>query len=153
MKTLYILLAWFCFGCGFLLSGASPAADKKAGEAAALAQQAETRLQQAASRQDFQEVAKLLNQAARLDRKNLDVQFKLGWVYLDKLHDPHAAYPHLAKVVASRPDDANATKLFALACSQTGHPRTAVAQFRRASLLQPDDLWVRANLGRSLARL
>src|SRR5207248_9297601 len=101
---------------------------------------------------DFEEVAKLLEKARKLDRKNLDVRFKLGWVYLEKLHDAHAAYPHLAAVVKRRPNDVDARKLCGLAASQIGHLRMAVKQFREASLLQPQDLWIRANLARALAR-
>jgi len=120
--------------------------------AADLTRQASAKLQEASSQQDFREAAALLEQSVKLDPDNLDARQTLGWVYLDKLHEPQKAYPHLAKVAGERQSDVNARKLFGLACLQTGRSQKAVKEFSAATRLQPDDLWIRAQLARSLAR-
>ncbi len=117
-----------------------------------LTNQATEIMSSATSPDDYQRAAELLEKAVALDPMNMDTRLTLGWVYLDKLQRPHAAYPELEVVVKNRPDDVNARKLFALDCSETGRMRKAVAQFREAARLQPDDLWIKANLARSLAR-
>ncbi|HXD00900.1 MAG TPA: tetratricopeptide repeat protein [Verrucomicrobiae bacterium] len=121
--------------------------------AASLAQEADDKLQGSPSQQDLQDAAKLLDKAATLDPDNLDLWTKAGWVHLEKLHDPVAAYPYLAAVVKRRPDDVDARKLLGMACTQTGRLREALAQFQEAARLRPDDLWIEANLGRAYARL
>jgi tetratricopeptide (TPR) repeat protein len=119
--------------------------------AADLTQQANAKLQEASSPQDYRDAAALLEAAVKLDPENIDARQTLGWVYLDRLHEPQTAYPHLKIVARRHPDDVNARKLFGLACNQTGHPHQAVVEFRAAAKLKPDDLWIRAQLARSLA--
>jgi len=150
MKTLHLFLVCFCAQFAFTLS-AEDISDSSA-HAAELARQANVKLQEAASPQDFREATALLEKSVSLDPKNFDVRQTLGWVYLDKLQEPQKACPHLAKLAKNRPDDVNARKLFAMACSQTGRSHQAVAEFRAAAQLQPGNLWIRANLARSLAR-
>ena len=149
MKTIRCFLVALC-----MQTGAALYADETGmtNNAADLVSQANAKMQAAASPQDYRDAAALLTKAVKLDPANLDARQTLGWVYLDRLHDPHAAYPYLKKVARSRPDDVNARKLFGLACNQTGHSHQAVAEFRAAARLQPDDLWIRAQLARSLAR-
>src|SRR6185503_14332057 len=106
----------------------------------------------AATRSDYHEAARLLEEAASLDPDNLAIRLTLGWVYLDKLHDPHAADRHVAFVARRHPGDANARKLFGMASLQIGRPEQAVVEFRAASQLEPDDLWVKTSLAKSLAR-
>jgi tetratricopeptide (TPR) repeat protein len=117
-----------------------------------LAQQAQDTLQQASTPKDFADAAGLFNRALAADPNNDDLRQTLGWLYLDKLHQPQAAYKQLRIVVAHRPNDVNVQKLMGMACTQTGRPGEAVVHFKKASQLQPDDLWIRANYGRALAR-
>jgi tetratricopeptide (TPR) repeat protein len=117
-----------------------------------LAQQAQDKLQQATGRQDYEDAAALLKQAAKQDPTDYDVRLTLGWVYLDKLHEPDPAIVYLRDVVKHSPNDVNGRKLLGMAAMQTGRNELAVAQFRAALQLQPNDLWIKAQLGRSLAR-
>ncbi len=163
MKTYLLLLGWLFF----LAARSTIAAEstKAPGDVtnpdAAIAasrqsddmtNQAGEILEDAASPADYQRAADLLEKAVAVNPVDLDAQLTLGWVYLDKLHQPQAAYPHLRAVVKGRPEDANGRKLLGVACLQTGRTHEAVEQLREASRLQPDDLWVRANLARALAR-
>jgi tetratricopeptide (TPR) repeat protein len=118
-----------------------------------LAQQGQDKLQHATSRQDYEDAANLLKQAAKANPNDYDVRMTLGWVYLDKLHEPETAYVYLNTVVKHSPNDVNARKLLGQACMQTGRNGKAVEQFRAAARLQPGDPWIQANLGRSLARV
>jgi tetratricopeptide (TPR) repeat protein len=157
MRTISLLLICLCAQSLTALptKGAESFAENDQTKAAAakLASQADAKLREASSPQNYQEAAMLLEKSVALDPDNLEVRRTLGWVYLDKLHDPHKAYPHLAKAVKIWPDDVEARKLFGMACSQTGRPHQAVEEFRAASALKPDDLWIRAALARSLARV
>jgi Flp pilus assembly protein TadD len=158
MKTTTVSLACLCL-CHQLtipLSAQTPpdiSGQSANPQAASLADAANTKLHQASSQQDYQQAADLLTKAERLDPKNPDIRKTLGWVYLDKLHRPHEAYPVLAPVAAAHTTDVDILKLYGMACAQTGRLNRAVAAFRRASALKPDDLWIRANLARNLARL
>lgn len=120
--------------------------------ALSLSQQAHDQLEQATSTADYLQAATLYEQAVKADPYDYEDRVTLGWIYLDKLHDPAAAYPYLDMVVQHRPDDLNARKLLGQACMDTGRNRKAVEQFRKASQLAPNDLWIKASLGRSLAR-
>lgn len=129
---------------------------RKVVEATALARQANDLMQQsgaAGTQPDYQNVAQLLERAVDLDPNNLAIRLTLGWVYLDKLYQPDLARPHLAVVAEHHPRDVNARKLYGLACIQAGRPHAAVTEFRQASLLQPEDLWIKANLAKSLAQV
>lgn len=152
MKTSRRFLICLCAQITLTLAGDDISKTDNASAAAGLAQQADAKLQEASSPQDFQAAAALLEKAVQLDPKNLEARKTLGRVYLDRLHEPQKAYPHLAKLARNRPGDMDALKLFGLACSQTGRSHQAVEEFRAASRLKPDDLWIRANLARSLAR-
>jgi tetratricopeptide (TPR) repeat protein len=156
MKTFQcVILCWVCIQFSNVsISYASPEDDAaKKTDAAALAKSAEGKLSQARSPQDFQEAADILEQSVKLNRHDFMAQRTLGWIYLDKLHDPQTAYPHLVIAAEGQPQDLDSRKLLALACSQTGRTRKAASEFEQASLLKPDDLWIKANLGRSLAKL
>jgi tetratricopeptide (TPR) repeat protein len=153
MKTsLYILVAGLGIRLAAGLQAAQDTGSEKFTPPADLAEQADEKLKQASSPQDYEDAAALLKKAAKADPANMDVRLTLGWVYLDKLHDPHAASHTLKTVVKQRPGDVNARKLLGMAFIQTGYPHDAAVQFRAASLLEPDDLWIRANLGRALAK-
>ncbi len=158
MKTIHRIPRLIVLPCVLMLCTAN--ADSPTGNASQsvpnspdLAQQAQDKLQQAASPQDFEDAASMLKQAAKANPNDYDVRLTLGWVYLDKLHKPEAAYEYLDTVVKHSPNDVNARKLLGLASMQTGRSAKAVDQFRAASKLQPDDPWIRAYLGRSLARV
>jgi tetratricopeptide (TPR) repeat protein len=152
MKTFHLFLVCVCAQFAFTLSAENISKTDSPAQAAELARQANVKLQEASSPQDFRAAAALLEKSVRLDPENLDVRQTLGWIYLNKLQEPQKAYPHLAKLAKNRPDDVTARKLFAMACSQTGRSHQAVEEFRAAAQLQPGDLWIRANLARSLAR-
>jgi len=121
-------------------------------ESAELVKQAKAKMEASDSPQTFQEAADILEEAVKRDPDNFDARLTLGWVYLDRLHEPDKAYRHLAKAAKLNPNDVNARKLCGLACSQTGRPRKAVREFSAAAQLEPNDLWIRAHLARSLAR-
>jgi tetratricopeptide (TPR) repeat protein len=162
MKIYYLLVLCLCAGFVFTvsadeftntdLSAQGFANTNNSSTASDLAQQAKAQLQEASSPQDFQAAAALLEKSIALNPGDLDVRQTLGWVYLDQLHEPQKAYPHLKILAQGHPNDVNARKLFGLACFQTGRENKAVEEFRAASQLQPNDLWIRAYLGRSLAR-
>jgi Flp pilus assembly protein TadD len=158
MKKFQVWMGWLLVSAATITAAMAvraadePAASNGNEHAAALADQANEKLGTATTPEEYQAAADLLHEALTLDPNNLDVQFTLGWVYLDKLHDPQAAYRHLAVVVKWRGQDVNARKLFGMACSQTGRMDEAVEQFRKAAALDPTDLWIQANLARSLAR-
>lgn len=144
-----------CFLVGLCLQAATALyADETfmTNNATDLVSQANAKMQASSSLQTYRDAAALLEQAVQLDPANLDARQTLGWVYLDRLHEPQAAYPYLKIVAQGHPNDVNARKLFGMACSQTGRPHEAVEEFRAAAQLQPDDLWIRAQLARSLAR-
>jgi tetratricopeptide (TPR) repeat protein/opacity protein-like surface antigen len=157
MKKFYLILGLFCTKTMLLvaadINSEINASTGNADKAAALAQQGEARLQQATTPEDFKETAELYKNSAKLNGNNFDVQLTLGWIYMDKLHEPDSAYPHLVKAVKLRSDDVNARKLLGLSCTETGRRRQAINEFQQASILAPNDLWIRANLGRALARL
>ena len=153
MKTTHLFLACLCTQFTLALSAAEVSKPNKSSQAADLSRQADDQLQNASSPQNYREAAALLEKSVKLDPGDLDIRQKLGWIYLEKLHEPQKAYHHLALVAKNRPDDVDARKLCGMACSQTGHKWKAVEEFRAAAKLQPDDLWVRANLARSLARI
>jgi tetratricopeptide (TPR) repeat protein len=104
-------------------------------------------------RRDFRQAAQFLQKAVRLDPENLALRRTLGWLLLEKTHDPVAAYPELKMVVHYHPSDLGASKLLLVACSETGRFRQAVAECRKVLAIEPNELWIRFNLGKSLARL
>lgn len=132
-------------------TNSAPPLPKESAESS-LAQQAQDTLEQAQSQSDYENAAGLFERAVAAEPNNDDLRLTLGWVYLDKLHQPQPAYHHLKIVVADKPNDVNARKLLGMAATQTGRSTQAVWQFKKASELQPDDIWIQANLGRALAR-
>ena len=151
MKISRLVLVCLCASRALSLS-ADQVSNADSSQAADLARQADAKLQEASSPQDFRAAAALLEKSLKLNPQNLDARQTLGWIYLDQLHDPQKAYPHLEILARNRPDDVDARKLFGMACNQTGHSQQAVDEFRAAAKLQPNDLWIRANLARALAR-
>src|SRR5579872_5270208 len=98
MKTSHVVAGCWLLYSVCTIHGLGAGQTRDPGRAADLAQQANDKMQSATSPADYQEAAGLLKQAAALDPQNLDIQYTLGWVYLDRLHDPDLAYPHLAVV-------------------------------------------------------
>jgi tetratricopeptide (TPR) repeat protein len=160
MKTKLVLLTWLVVQTAVASYAAGSGGNQVQGVSLGpdavqvddLTNQAAQILAQAKTPDDYHRAADLLQSAVNSDPNNLDARLTLGWVYLDRLHDPRAAYPQLAIVAKWRSNDLNAIKLFALACSQTGREEKAVEEFRQAEKLAPQDFWVRANLARALAR-
>src|ERR1043165_6681725 len=152
-----VLIGWLCLEASLIgitpqtfAAETIPAENQDAG---AWEKQAEDKLQQARTHEDFVAAASYLERAAKLDPKNETVQQKLGWIYLEKLHDPFTAHAHLAAAIRLNPDDVDARKLMGMDCTQRGYSNGAVHEFREAARLKPDDLWIKANLGRALARV
>ena len=85
------------------------------------------------------------------DPENRDVLRALGILYLDSLHDPDHALPHLEKVVAATPEDGAWQQALARALRAKGQHARAAEHFRKASQLQPSDAWSRYELGNTLA--
>ena len=109
------------------------AADDEANTAAAadLVQQANARLQEASSPQDFAAAA-LFGEGRQAGPDGSGCPPEALLAYIDRLHEPRRAYPHLAEVARKRPDDVNARKPSGMACSQTGRNRKAIEELLAA---------------------
>jgi tetratricopeptide (TPR) repeat protein len=110
-----------------------------------------TNAYQSGQKKDFEAGAAKLEQASRFDPTNLAIKKTLGWLYLEKIHDPPKAYPYLNKVMELQPDDLGVRKLLALACSGTGRFDRALSLFREVLAKDPKDLWMQVNFGDALA--
>src|SRR6185503_4531978 len=155
MKTLLLAVGSFCVLSSLLTPVRLSAKDDdwKRAQSDALMKSAEERLAQASTTQDYLDAAGILEQTVKMDKQNYKAQKTLAWVYLDKLHDPDAAYSHAKMAAKGMPDDVDTRKLYGLACIQTGRTQTAAKEFEAASKLAPEDQWIRANYGRALAKL
>jgi len=125
-------------------------------DAAKRASETDPKLQaaiQANNRIALADAADQLETALQSDPENPAIRKTLGWVYLDKLHWPRKAYPHIKRLAQMHPEDADAQKLLALACSQTGRLHRAVAGFKKVLARDPQDTWMQFNEARTLARL
>jgi len=151
--SLLLRLAFASLLCAIPVAKADDNLITNSPAATGLAQEAQDKLQQAQTLQDYEQAAALFKQAIKASPDDYDMRLTLGWIYLDKLHDPEIAYWYLNTVVKHSPNDVNARKLLGLAAVQTGRSGKAVEEFREASRLQPHDLWIKAYWGRSLARV
>jgi len=77
----------------------------------------------------------------------------LGFTYLDKLHNPAKALPHLRAVVDALPNDEKWLQLYARALDETGDHQQAADVFAKCAGLGASDAWVRYQWGESLAKL
>ena len=115
--------------------------------------QADDKLHAASSPQDYQAAAAVLEKSVALDPHNPDTRQTLGWVYLDQLHEPVKAYPHLVRLVKMRPEDVGRPEIAGDGVlSRPAGREGPWSNFARHRSFQPDDLWIRANTGRALAR-
>src|SRR5205085_1125647 len=58
----------------------------------------------------YEIAADSMEKSLAIDPENAALQLTLGWVYLDRLHEPQQAYPHLADAARWHPGDVNARK-------------------------------------------
>lgn len=77
----------------------------------------------------------------------------LGFIYLEKLHDPRAAIGHLEKVVQVSPNDANWLQILARAYESDGQYKQAADAYSQAAACSPRDVWARYHLARTLREL
>jgi predicted Zn-dependent protease len=101
----------------------------------------------------FAHAAVLLENHLRKQPGDLAMRKTLAFTYLDKLHEPQRAVPHLQAVVAALPRDAGWRQLLAQACEGAGDLESAARAWREAAALSPRDAWARYHLGCSLNRL
>ncbi len=66
-------------------------------------------------------------------------------------HDPRAAIPHLQKYVASRPKDADASRLLQSTLQEVHRLDEAIPQFERALALDPNNAYIQVNLAKLYA--
>jgi hypothetical protein len=95
MKIYRLIVICLCAGFTLIVSADESATTDNSSRAADLARQANDKLQDASSRDDFLAAAALLEKSVALNPDDLDVRQTLGWVYLDQLHEPRKAYPQL----------------------------------------------------------
>lgn len=90
--------------------------------------------------------------AARLRQSPSDPGLlrSLGWALMEYRHDPSAAYPLLARAVATDAGDLNGHKLLALAAAGSGRISRAIAEFDLVLARDPADVWMWVNFGRAL---
>jgi len=75
----------------------------------------------------------------------------LAWVYLEKLHNPQAAYNTLRHIAYQSWADLELRKLYAIACFRTDRRREAEVLLRQVHNEDPTDNWISSNLGRVLS--
>lgn len=99
---------------------------------------------------DFAHAAEVLEDTLRRTPRDLPRRKALGYLYLDKLHAPARAVPHLEKVVQAVPGDAAWWQLLAKAQAGAGDREAAVRSYRRAADRAPRDVWSRYHLACTL---
>lgn len=99
---------------------------------------------------DFAHAAEVLEESLRRTPGDLPRRKALGYLYLDKLHAPARAVPHLEKVVQAVPGDAAWWQLLAKAQASAGEREAAVRSYRRAADRAPRDVWSRYHLACAL---
>jgi len=103
--------------------------------------------------EDYLAGAVLFEEAAQLDSENLSLLKTLGWIYLDRIYQPKKAYPYLKKASELNPGDLDTKKMYAVACSETGHAKLAIALYSDVLSRDPNDLWMQTNLAKSIAQI
>lgn len=104
-------------------------------------------------REAFERAARVLEAHLRQEPRDLPRRRTVAYLYLDNLHAPEQAVPHLARVVAAAPRDAAWLQLLAKAQLATGDRAGAAASYRRAADVAPRDVWARYHLGCTLRDL
>lgn len=99
---------------------------------------------------DFAHAAAVLEAALRRTPGDLRRRKALGYLYLDKLHAPALAIPHLEQVVQAEPGDAAWWQLLARAQAGAGNPEASIQSHRRAAARAPRDVWSRYHLACAL---
>ena len=103
--------------------------------------------------QDFLRAAKLLEEALRREPQAIAQRKTLGFLYLDKLHSPTQAVPHLEAVCIASPRDTAWLQMLAKAQTASGDKEAAVQTLRRVAKAMPHDVWSRFELGKLLSQL
>ncbi len=98
----------------------------------------------------FQIAAQALEHAVEAAPGDLELRKKLGFLYLENLHEPAKAVPQLEQVRAAQPDDAGWLQLLARACKEAHRYERAAALFRESAERNPGDVWPRYHLGWTL---
>jgi Flp pilus assembly protein TadD len=104
-------------------------------------------------RDKFARAAEALEDSLRRAPGNLVRRKSLAFIYLEKLHSPKQAVPHLEKVVAAAPDDGSWLQMLARAQAASGDKSAAAVTYRRAAEASPRDVWTRYHLGCTLRDL
>lgn len=101
----------------------------------------------------FERAAAMLESALLHDPGHLKNRQSLAYLYLEKLHAPARAVPHLEKISAALPRDTNWLQMLAKALAQSGDRAAAALTYRRAAAVAPRDVWARYHLGCVLREL
>ena len=101
----------------------------------------------------LERAAAMLESSLRREPGNLKNRQSLAFLYLEKLHAPGRAVPHLEKVAAASPRDTNWLQMLAKAQTQSGDRAAAALTYRRAAAVAPRDVWSRYHLGCVLREL
>ncbi len=120
-----------------------------------LFEQAQELLQAAGSEpnmRDYSAAVRLLEEALVIEPESVEIRKSLGYLYLEKLNRANAAYNHLAEANRIKPDDLSVLKLLGLAALNSGRQCEAIEFLDLALERDPQDLWIRVNLGRAYAR-
>lgn len=104
-------------------------------------------------KQDFLRAAQLLDEALRREPQAIAQRKTLGFLYLDKLHSPAQAVPHLEAVCIASPRDTAWLQMLAKAQTASGDREAAVQTLRRVAKAMPRDVWSRFELGKLLSQL
>ena len=101
----------------------------------------------------FERAAAMLESSLLREPGHLKNRQSLAYLYLEKLHAPARAVPHLEKVSAALPRDTNWLQMLAKAQAQSGDRAAAALTYRRAAIIAPRDAWARYHLGCVLREL
>ena len=106
---------------------------------------------QSSDPQTLAHAAQVMEEQLQTDPVNADLRRALGILYLDRLHAPAKALPHLEKAAADSPDDAAWQQALARALRESGRAEQAATHYRKAADLQPGDAWARYELANTLS--
>ena len=101
----------------------------------------------------FERAAAMLESSLLHEPGHLKNRQSLAYLYLEKLHAPARAVPHLEKVSTALPRDTNWLQMLAKAQAQSGDRAAAALTYRRAAAVAPRDVWARYHLGCVLREL
>lgn len=101
------------------------------------------------TRAAFQRACSVLERVLKRFPNDLVKRKALASIYLEKLHAPADAVPHLRLIVGKAPKAGAWWQMLATAQAETGDGKGAVESYRSAVLYSPKDVWLFYKLGRA----